>query len=308
MGVVALGTKVAAKLREPGVLGRWFAAIVSLLVVLHYFRRFLWPELKKVLDSGPSFQLVQHTLLLLLILIVLRWIYVGLPGIGNLGAWFRLGPARLEAFPSASTLLVAVLLGCIGVVCLLGLFLALYPPPWPDWMLKYAPSAGSVDPDHIRGALITMFAAGIGSCIMTLLEFNRSASIEKNFDRARIPWYVGRPVIGMLLALIFYFLVRAGLFAGIGGNGDRSQALDPWSLASIGALVGLFSNQAIYKLKDVFDTLFHVRKEQASKVLAGLPDGEKLDLLKTLPAEARPLLARLLYPEKEDVTGEEGEG
>jgi hypothetical protein len=62
-------------------------------------------------------------------------------------------------------------------------------------------------------------------------------------------WYVLRPFIGVVLALIFYFVVRAGFLT---GGGD----INPYGVIALAALAGMFSKQATDKLEEVFTTIF----------------------------------------------------
>jgi hypothetical protein len=106
-----------------------------------------------------------------------------------------------------------------------------------------------------------MFAAGVGSIITTILAYLQHASQEKDFDRAYAPWYVARPLMGLLLGLVFYFVFRGGLLATV-QTGVEGKELNKWALAGLGALVGLFSKNAIEKLREVFDTLFRTKEQQ----------------------------------------------
>ncbi|MEU4295683.1 hypothetical protein AB0E63_46350 [Kribbella sp. NPDC026596] len=65
-------------------------------------------------------------------------------------------------------------------------------------------------------------------------------------------WYVLRTAIGAALALIVYFAIRGGLVTGNATSDD----LNPYGIAAIAGMTGLFSKQATDKLKEVFSTLF----------------------------------------------------
>jgi len=65
-------------------------------------------------------------------------------------------------------------------------------------------------------------------------------------------WYILRVFIGIALALVFYFAVRGGLLAADATN----QTVNPFGIAALAGLVGLFSKQATDKLNEVFGTLF----------------------------------------------------
>jgi hypothetical protein len=63
--------------------------------------------------------------------------------------------------------------------------------------------------------------------------------------------YILLPFCGGALGLIFYFVIRGGFFSPQGQAG----AANPFGFAAISALIGLFSQQAVLKLKEVAETL-----------------------------------------------------
>jgi len=75
---------------------------------------------------------------------------------------------------------------------------------------------------------------------------------NNNFDRNWTWFYVLRPAIGMALALVFYFVIRGGFLTTTGGAKD----INPYGIAALAGLVGMFSKQATDKLSEVFSTLF----------------------------------------------------
>jgi hypothetical protein len=95
-------------------------------------------------------------------------------------------------------------------------------------------------------------------------------------------WYVGNrrlvrswllmypllPFVGALLALIVYLLIRGGFVTGLGATSDVS----PYGSAAIAALVGLFSEQASAKLRQVFSTLLAPAEQGTDHVAPNLPD------------------------------------
>ncbi len=99
--------------------------------------------------------------------------------------------------------------------------------------------------------LITALAGALGSLVHCMTSFATFVG-NKQFVTSWIWWFVLRPFIGMSLALIFYFAVRGGFFA----MTAETQALSPFGVAALSSLVGLFSKQAIDKLREVFETLF----------------------------------------------------
>jgi hypothetical protein len=115
--------------------------------------------------------------------------------------------------------------------------------------------ATMVDPHQISEALVTMFAGGMGSQVYAIRAYLLHACDRKDFDQAYIPWYIFWSLQGALLGLIFYFAVRGGILL-VGAESPSPVNLNTWSLAAIGALVGLFSKYAIEKLRQVFIITF----------------------------------------------------
>jgi hypothetical protein len=84
-------------------------------------------------------------------------------------------------------------------------------------------------------------------------------------DIRSVYWYVGNrhlvkswlamylllPFAGATLALVFYLVVRGGFFSPHSSVDQTS----PFGFAALAVLVGLFSPQAVLKLKDVAETL-----------------------------------------------------
>jgi hypothetical protein len=75
---------------------------------------------------------------------------------------------------------------------------------------------------------------------------------NSNFSRSWTWFYLLRPPIGMSLALVFYFVIRGGFLSTTGG----AQDINPYGIAALAGLVGMFSKQATDKLGEVFSTLF----------------------------------------------------
>ena len=79
---------------------------------------------------------------------------------------------------------------------------------------------------------------------------------NNKYDKSWTLWYVSRPIIGGALALVFYFLLRAGLVGGFPINvGD-------FGFAAISIIIGLLATTAMKKIRDVFDVLFGIAKRK----------------------------------------------
>jgi hypothetical protein len=103
----------------------------------------------------------------------------------------------------------------------------------------------------------------------------KHASEQKDFDFAYVPWYFARPIMGLLLGLIFFLLLKAGLLATYPEIASEDAAVNEWGIAGISALVGLFSKPAIEKLREVFNVLFRTDAERDDDLLARLPEDER---------------------------------
>ena len=60
------------------------------------------------------------------------------------------------------------------------------------------------------------------------------------------------PFVGISLGLAFYFVIRGGFFA----SGTSIQDLSPHGFVALAFLVGMFSEQAVGRLKKVAEALF----------------------------------------------------
>lgn len=111
---------------------------------------------------------------------------------------------------------------------------------------------------------ITVVAAGaVGSlvhCLTSFADYTGNRTLKRSWV-----WYlILRTPIGIALALLFYVVLRGGLIAptlssAAPDGGPKSHAwtlLNPYGLAAIAAMAGMFSKQATDKLSELFDTLF----------------------------------------------------
>ena len=114
--------------------------------------------------------------------------------------------------------------------------------------------AVSADPDA-RLILIAALSALLGSFVHSATSFATYLGNHKLL-RAWVGWYVLRPVIGMALGLVFYFLLRAGLV-----TTESAAAVNEFGVAAVSALAGMFSKQAADKLEEVFDGMLASHKD-----------------------------------------------
>ena len=105
--------------------------------------------------------------------------------------------------------------------------------------------------DEERLLILVMTAGALGSLVHAL----RSAYWyvgNRNLVRSWIPKYLLLPFCGAILAILFYFVVRGGFFSPRANSMDTSQ----YGFCALACLVGLFSEQAVLKLKQIAETVF----------------------------------------------------
>lgn len=121
-----------------------------------------------------------------------------------------------------------------------------------------SPSASSVTffywpiyiSEDVRLILIVAMAGALGGMVASL------RSLYWYVGNRELVWswmlmYVLRPFVGTTLALVFYFVIRGGLFSPQATITDSS----PFGFAGLSGLIGLFSEQAVLKLKELAETL-----------------------------------------------------
>lgn len=104
--------------------------------------------------------------------------------------------------------------------------------------------------DESRLILIIAIAGALGSLIHTLRSASRYIG-ERKFMRSWAAFYIMLPFVGAALGLIFYFVIRGGFFS----PQATVQQTSPFGFAALSGLVGMFSEQAVGKLKHVFEEL-----------------------------------------------------
>lgn len=125
------------------------------------------------------------------------------------------------------------------------------PPPFSLFGKQFQPSL------EVRLILMVLLAGAIGSYIHASSSFVDYLG-NRTLISSWVWWYLLRPFIGMMLALLFYFVFRGG-FITAGATSDAGAAanfINPFGVAALAGLVGMFSKVATDKLNEVFTTLF----------------------------------------------------
>lgn len=99
--------------------------------------------------------------------------------------------------------------------------------------------------------LVVVSAGGVGALIHGL----RSLSMYVGNRLLRRSWllkYCLEPFAGAVLALVVYLVLRGGLTTTMAASND----INPYGVAAVAGLVGMFSAETVQKLLKVFETLF----------------------------------------------------
>lgn len=119
----------------------------------------------------------------------------------------------------------------------------------------------TINPEQ-RLLMIVIMTGALGSMVGAVRSLYFYIGNRK-LEYCWLPMYFLRPVAGATLALVFYLVIRGGFFA----PGASVQDTSPFGFAALSALVGLFSEEAVLKLKKVAEELFQpaAKEELASK-------------------------------------------
>jgi hypothetical protein len=110
--------------------------------------------------------------------------------------------------------------------------------------------------------LIVLFSGALGGLVHALRSYFWYVG-NRQLKWSWVPMYLILPFTGAMLALVFYIVLVAGLFAGAAGADGKLAGF-----AAIAALVGMFSTPAALKLQDIFETVFAKRQEGKDTVKA----------------------------------------
>ena len=104
--------------------------------------------------------------------------------------------------------------------------------------------------DEVRLLLLVILAGALGSLVHTV------RSVYWYIGNRTLKWswvgkYILQPFAGSALAVIFYVVIRGGFFS----PQTTFENTSPFGFAALAALVGLFSEQAVLKLKRVAETV-----------------------------------------------------
>ena len=98
--------------------------------------------------------------------------------------------------------------------------------------------------------IVTLAGGALGGTLHAIASLTTHVA-DGDFDQRWTMWYLTNPVVGAALAAAFLFVLQAGL-----GGQAAPTAGGLYGIAAAATLSGLFSRQALRKLKDIFDVAF----------------------------------------------------
>ncbi|TFH47211.1 MAG: hypothetical protein E4G94_00650 [ANME-2 cluster archaeon] len=126
-------------------------------------------------------------------------------------------------------------------------------------------------PDEIRLLIIVALAGALGSLVHALRSFYKYVG-NRELVWSWVAMYIMLPFVGSALALVFYFIMRGGFFS----TDATVQQTSPFGFVALAALVGLFSEQAVGKLKEVAETLL-IKTEKEKNPIRQNSETESVD-------------------------------
>jgi len=114
--------------------------------------------------------------------------------------------------------------------------------------------------NEVRLILIVIMTGALGSMVhgfRSLFWYVGNRAYAKSWTLM----YVLLPFVGSTLSLVFYFVLRGGLFS----PQATVDATSPFGFAGISGLVGMFSNKAALKLQEVAESIFSTQQSTKGK-------------------------------------------
>lgn len=198
------------------------------------------------------------------------------------------GPERTtvgEQYATTRDIVVLTAVLLVLVVSLAAVLVQAWPPPVTTvgGIARERPSGSAlllwhaVLPRDTRLFLVVAAAGGLGSLIHVLRSLYEYVG-NRRLRRSWLLMYALEPVVGAVLALVVYCVLRGGLTTTMASSGD----INPYGVAAVAALVGMFSRQTVQKLVTVFDTLLAPAQQTTDRLggdpgARGAPAGERRD-------------------------------
>jgi hypothetical protein len=97
---------------------------------------------------------------------------------------------------------------------------------------------------------LVLIMGALGACLHGITSLSAHRGLRK-FSADWTMWYLFRPLVGGVLALIFYLIISGGFIPQA-----QSSSKGFFAMLGMSGLIGLFSKQALNKLSLIFDAIF----------------------------------------------------
>ena len=131
-------------------------------------------------------------------------------------------------------------------------------------------------PREIRLVWLSITFGALGAAIHRIPSLVEWVSKDKQ-RKSYFLWYLSRPLIGAALAVTVYLLLRASLLTSVTGLSAVS-VINDFGVAGISAVIGLMTPQIVTKLRDVFNELFGIKKDNEEQGDKTSFRGKNIDL------------------------------
>lgn len=105
--------------------------------------------------------------------------------------------------------------------------------------------------DENRLLLLVMLAGALGGIIHALRSLSWYIG-NRALVMSWLPRYIIMPIVGSILSVLFYLVIRGGFFS----TQASVEQTSPFMFVAVGGLVGMFAEQAIAKLRGISETIF----------------------------------------------------
>ena len=138
----------------------------------------------------------------------------------------------------------------VSALSVIGAVVAMWPTRGTDQSVMVLCATRSM-PREVNLLVLVLLFGALGSFVHVVKSFASFAG-NRSLVASWLWWYLLQPVAGMALALLFYVIIRGGLLA----PGSFAGSVNPYGIAGLSGLVGMFSKQATDKLSELFGTMF----------------------------------------------------
>jgi hypothetical protein len=115
---------------------------------------------------------------------------------------------------------------------------------------------------HLNTVLMILVAlAGFLGCLIHIASSFTNFVGSNKFKRSWVLWYYVKPFTAAALAMVMYFVFRAGLL-----SFNDPSSINLYGLVTLAALTGLFTDKATIKLEEFFEVVFKPKDERPDKM------------------------------------------